>query len=74
MKTLTQNDSEFQSSIQIEHSQDCIDTEPILKELNVEFDSELESKQRDNKHRKGEGFKITTLICFQGKNEDAAAT
>ena len=45
-------DSEFQSSVQIEHSQDCIDTEPILTELNIEFDSELESKQRDNKHRK----------------------
>ena len=61
-------DSEFRSSIQIEESSTCKDIEAILKELDVEYDNEQESKQNNNKHHIKEGFKSSTLICF-----DAAA-
>ena len=41
-----------------------MDIEPILKELDVWYDNEQESKQSNNKHHIKEGFKSSTLICF----------
>ena len=41
-----------------------MDIETILKELSVEYNKEQESKQSNNKHHVKEGFKSSTLICF----------
>ena len=51
-------------SVQIEQSSTCIDIEATLKESDLEYDNEQESKQSNNKHHMKGGFKSTTLICF----------
>ena len=57
-------DSGFRSSVQINQSSTCIDIETILKELDVEYKNEQESKQSNDKHHINKGFKNSTLICF----------
>ena len=57
-------DSGFRSSVQIEQSWTCVDIETILKELDVEYNNEQESKQSNNKHHVKKGFKSSTLISF----------
>ena len=42
-------DSGFRLSVQINQSSTCIDTETILKELDVEYNNEQESKQSNDK-------------------------
>ena len=42
-------DSGFRSSVQINQSSTCIDIETILKELDVEYNNEQESKQSNDK-------------------------
>ena len=57
-------DSGFRSSVQINQSSTCIDIETISKELDVGYNNEQESKQSNDKHLMKEGFKSSTLICF----------
>ena len=57
-------DSGFRSSVQINQSSTCIDIETISKELDVGYNNEQESKQSNDIHLMKEGFKSSTLICF----------
>ena len=57
-------DSGFRLSVQINQSSTCTDTETTLKELDVEYNNEQESKQSNDKQHIKKGLKSSALICL----------
>ena len=63
-------DSGFRSSVQIEQSWTCVDIETILKELDVEYNNEQESKQSNNKHHVKKRFQKLHANQFWCSHKD----